>query len=192
MVKKYNPWSMEELFWKETSGISWAQIGIVYLLALLVFIPGIIRIKKNKSTLKDVFLAYWIFVWAGIMILITILRREPGYAKLDVNPFPSWEDFGGSEFKTAFTFYNVLLFVPWGFLIRLYNHRMPDRKAFWTTVLVSLITTCGIEVTQLVTRMGYFEFTDIINNVMGGIIGALFGARFLKRRRKRAQKRGKL
>lgn len=185
MKKAYHDWSMQDVFWHELSGISWEQIGIVFLLALIVFIPGIIRIKKEKSTFKEVFLAYWIFVWAGIMLLITIFRREPGYVKEYLSPFPTWDNFGGTDFTTAFSIYNVLLFIPWGFVLRLYNHRKPDVKAFWITVFVSLLTTCAIETTQLFTGLGYFEFTDIINNCAGGIVGAILGGYFLKKHRKK-------
>ena len=181
MTKEYHVWSVKDLVWQQLSGIRREQIGIVFLIGLLVFIPGIIRIIKKKSTIKDVFLAYGIFVWAGIMILITILRRQPGYAKENVNPFPTWESFGGSEFKTAYSFLNVLLFVPYGILLRLYNHRKPAGRAFLTTILVCLATTSAIEVTQLITSMGYFEFTDIINNSVGGLIGTIIGAILIKR-----------
>ena len=190
LKKKYQPWSFEELFWNEISGIDWKQIGMVFLLALIVFLPGIIRIIKKKSTFKEVFLAYWIFVWGGIMLLITILRREPGYATEEVNPFPTWENFGGSDFVTAFSIFNVLLFIPWGFFLRLYNHKKAGWKAFLITMLVGLVTTCTIEVTQLVTKTGYFEFTDMINNVLGCFIGSCFGASLIKKLRKSAEKTG--
>ncbi len=175
MKKAYHAWSMEDVFWHELSGISWEQIGIVFLVALIVFIPGIIRIRKKKSTLKEVFLAYWICVWAGIMLLITIFRREPGYVKENINPLPTWDNFGGFDYATAFSIYNVFLFVPWGFFLRLYNHKMTGRRAFWITMLVCFLTTCFIEVTQLLTNLGYFEFTDMINNCIGGFIGAILG-----------------
>ncbi len=180
MKKAYHEWSMEDIFWHELSGIGWEQIGMAFLLALIVFIPGIIRIKKKKSTIKEVLLAYWVVVWAGIMLLITIFRREPGSATLDVNPFPTWDNFGGFDYATAFSIYNVWLFIPWGFFLRLYNHRKPDRKAFGITLLISFLTTCTIEISQLITRTGYFEFTDIINNCIGGFIGAVIGGFFLK------------
>ena len=179
------------MFWQELRGIEWSQIGHVYLLALLVFIPGIIQIIRKKSTFKQVFLVYWIAVWAGIMFLITILRREPGYASDDISPFPTWDNFGGNGLKTVFTIYNVILFIPWGFLIRLYNNRKPDQKAFGLTLLISLCTTCAIELTQLVTTVGNFEFTDIFNNFLGGFIGACIGGiivrihRFFSRKKSR-------
>ncbi len=176
---------MEELFWNEISGINWKQIGMVFLVAFIVFLPGIIRIIKKKSTFKEVFMAYWIFVWGGIMLLITIFRREPGYATEDVNPFPSWENFGGSDFVTAFSIFNVLLFIPWGFLLRIYNHKKTNWKAFGITMLIGLASTCAIEVTQLITKTGYFEFTDMINNVMGCLIGSWFGVIFLEMCRKK-------
>lgn len=184
MLNEHQLQTLNDVFWREIAGISWPQIGLVLLFALLVFIPGIIRIKKKKSTFKDVFLVYWLVVWSGIMLCITILRREPGYASGKINPFPTWENFGGNGLKTVFSIYNVLLFVPYGFLIRLQRHRSENRKAFIFTLVAGLITTWGIEIIQLVTSMGNFEFTDIINNFIGALIGAIMGGAFLKIYRK--------
>ena len=175
MLTDHQVQTLDRIFWKELQGISWSQIGHVYLLALLVFIPGIIRIIKKKSTFWQVLLIYWITVWAGIMFLITILRREPGYASGKIDPFPTWDNFGGNGFKTVFTIYNIMLFVPWGFLIRLYNSKKPHGAAFFKTLLISLCTTCAIEITQLITTVGNFEFTDILSNFIGGFIGAFIG-----------------
>ena len=163
----------------ETEGISLHKIGLVLLISLLVFIPGVIRIIREKSTFKEVFMAYWLVAYAGIMFYITILRREPGYASGEINPFPTWENFGGNGYKTVFSIYNVLLFIPWGFLLRLYKHRSKRMKAFLYTMVVGFCTTCFIETTQLLTSRGNFEYTDIINNFTGCFIGEVLGALFL-------------
>ena len=191
MLTEHQMQTLNDVFWHEIAGISWSQIGLVYLLALLVFIPGIIMIKRKKSTFKEIFLIYWLVVWSGIMLCITILRREPGYASGKVNPFPTWDNFGGNGLKTVFSFYNVLLFIPYGFLIRLQRHKSENKKAFVFTLAVGLITTCGIEITQFVTSMGNFEFTDIINNFIGALLGAILGGFFIKKYREsgRSKKR---
>ncbi len=191
MLTEHQMQTLNDVFWQQIAGISWSQIGLVYLLALVVFIPGISRIKKKKSTLKEVFLVYLIVVWSGIMLNITILRREPGYASGKINPFPTWDNFGGNGLKTVFSIYNVLLFVPYGFLIRLQRHRSEDRKALFFTLLIGICTTWAIEIIQLVTSMGNFEFTDIINNFLGTLIGAILGVGFLKIYRKSKMKHAK-
>ncbi|MBQ3796772.1 MAG: VanZ family protein [Butyrivibrio sp.] len=164
------------VFWREISGIHFMHIAIVCILALLVFIPGIIRIKKKKSTIVDVILSYLLCVCVGIVLLITIFRREAGYPRNIISPFPTWENYGGNWFKTIFSFFNIILFVPFGLLVRLKQYRVPEKKAFIFTALMGILFTLFIENTQLITQTGYFEFTDMLNNFIGGMLGAKLGA----------------
>ena len=136
------------VFWREISGIHFMHIAIVCILALLVFIPGIIRIKKKKSTIVDVILSYLLCVCVGIVLLITIFRREAGYPRNIISPFPTWENYGGNWFKTIFSFFNIILFVPFGLLVRLKQYRVPEKKAFLAKHHIALwdvIASCDIK-----------------------------------------------
>ncbi len=57
---------------------------------------------------------------------------------------------------------NIALFVPFGFLLG-------GRKG----VLYGFLLSCGIEFTQFITRFGYCELDDILNNTIGASIGAV-------------------
>lgn len=58
---------------------------------------------------------------------------------------------------------NIALFVPFGFVIG-------GRKG----VLLGFLFSCGIEAAQYVTRLGYCELDDIMNNTIGAAVGAGF------------------
>ena len=163
------------IFLREITGISYVDIAIVCILSLVVLIPGCIRIKKKKSTGRDVLLSYLLCVCIGIMLLITVFRREAGYTTYDLHPFPTWDNYGGNEVKTLLSLFNVLLFVPFGFILRIRMHRKSKVRAFIVTICWGLLFTFLIENVQFYTDKGYFEFTDMLNNFLGTIIGAILG-----------------
>ena len=41
------------------------------------------------------------------------------------------------------------------------------------TVFVCILISAGIEIVQLITHRGLFEFDDIIHNTIGAVIGAV-------------------
>ncbi len=63
---------------------------------------------------------------------------------------------------------NILLFVPFGFLLPVGIKKM---EAFWKTWLAGFLFTVCIEVLQLVLKRGIFEPDDILNNTLGAMIG---------------------
>lgn len=63
---------------------------------------------------------------------------------------------------------NIILFVPFGLFIPVCFQKF--RKLLHITILC-IITTCIIEWTQCLLKIGVFQVDDIINNTLGGIIG---------------------
>ena len=70
---------------------------------------------------------------------------------------------------------NILLFVPFGYLVPSLFPRL--RHVVLLAFCVSLI----IEVLQLVTRLGYADVDDLINNTIGAAIGTLIYNTLLKK-----------
>ena len=63
---------------------------------------------------------------------------------------------------------NILLFIPYTVLfLTAFRPRRPFRAA----LLVSLCTTVGIELSQLLCRVGDFQVSDILYNTLGGLAG---------------------
>lgn len=72
---------------------------------------------------------------------------------------------------------NVLLFVPWGFLlfIALYSVRRPTLQTYVLTVLLGFTFTCGIEAWQYFLPSRVADVNDIIWNTIGALLGAILG-----------------
>ena len=68
-------------------------------------------------------------------------------------------------------FGNILIFMPFGFFVSFFcrKRRLIVLKAF----MLSMIFSCIIEFTQLMTRVGSCDIDDVILNTAGGLIGSL-------------------
>lgn len=63
---------------------------------------------------------------------------------------------------------NILLFIPWGFLLPLYFKNLRTFKQFIMTTLMAVLL---IESIQLFTMLGSFDIEDILLNTVGAYIG---------------------
>lgn len=63
---------------------------------------------------------------------------------------------------------NILMFVPFGFLLPLGVKRLGN---FWKTYLAGFLLAALIELAQLAMRRGEVEMDDIFNNLLGTMIG---------------------
>ena len=72
---------------------------------------------------------------------------------------------------------NLLLFVPWGFLlfIALYTVERPTMQTYVLTVLLGLTFTCTIEAWQYFLPSRVADVNDIIWNTLGTFGGAILG-----------------
>lgn len=77
---------------------------------------------------------------------------------------------------------NAVGFMPFGFFLPVVSRR--SRK-WYNTLLFSFSFSLGIEVTQLVLRVGSFDVDDILLNTIGGILGFISYRIVQKYRRRR-------
>ena len=145
---------------------------IYYVVAVAVF--GAMQLWKKKWDLS-LLVAYMFLVLA-----YTVLKRAPG-AELNYGMEPFWSykaifagGFSPVSRKTLFIqiLANVVMFVPIGFLA--------GRLMGWKGIVLGFGFSVIIELMQLLTGRGLFEFDDIIHNTLGAIIG--FGTCVLLRR----------
>ena len=82
---------------------------------------------------------------------------------------------------------NIIGFLPFGFFLPAMHQYF---RRVYRTVSVSFLFSCGIELTQLVTRRGSCDVDDVILNTLGGLLGYLLFAlsRRLARRTAPGQK----
>ncbi len=72
---------------------------------------------------------------------------------------------------------NVLLFVPWGFLmfIALYSVERPTVQTYILTILLGFTFTISIEAWQYFLPSRVADINDVIWNTAGTVIGAILG-----------------
>lgn len=63
---------------------------------------------------------------------------------------------------------NILLFIPWGFLLPIYFKSL---QAFRRFIITTIIAVLLIEAIQLFTMLGSFDIEDILLNAVGACIG---------------------
>ena len=83
-------------------------------------------------------------------------------------------------------FLNILLFIPFGFILscNLHIYRRP-KHLFLPILLSGLLVSISVELLQYVTSRGFTEIDDVINNTVGSLIGWLSYDRMLKAVKKR-------
>lgn len=83
-------------------------------------------------------------------------------------------------------FLNILLFIPFGFMLccYLYKYRRPQHL-FLPILLSGLFVSVSVELLQYLTSRGFTEIDDVINNTAGAMIGWLAYDKMLKAVKKR-------
>ena len=83
---------------------------------------------------------------------------------------------------------NVVAFFPCGFFLPVVSRRS---RRWYNAVLLCFGLSLGIEVTQLIFKVGSFDVDDLFLNTAGGILGFIWNRivqRYRIRRKRRAQK----
>ncbi|WP_166246101.1 VanZ family protein [Paenibacillus turpanensis] len=115
-----------------------------------------------------------LLIFDEIRMHIREVNQEINYLRYNLVPFESIStylmNFHDYNFDTWFfnTFGNVLLFLPFGFLLPVLFSK--TRTAI-RIICLSLTFSLVIEILQLTTRFGQFDVDDLILNSIGGYIG---------------------
>ena len=159
-------------------GKSYLAIGILcaVVIVALVFVGYKFIYQKKMQGQKKL---SWIkLLWLVVMICYllvvcgaTLLRVGDFYHGMQMQPLfasyrEAWAEFAARDWRNLIL--NILMFVPFGFLLPFGIRKM---RVFWRTYLCGFIVTLGIEVIQLASGKGIFEWDDILNNTVGTMIG---------------------
>ncbi len=140
-------------------------IGIIYFIFFRRFLKN-----HMQTNIKKVIIFCILFCYIVIVIGATIFIRPGVYEHANLNLFSSyieaWNNYSKSYWRNIIL--NILMFVPFGFLLPLFSDRF---KKFYWTLSLGFLFTFGIEATQYITKRGIFEVDDIMNNWIGALIG---------------------
>ena len=116
-------------------------------------------------------IAVLVWIWVGkwntgllagylfLILAVTVLDRRPG-PKMTYELIPFWS-YGVKSLRMEILL-NIILFIPVGLL-----------SPRWKTVGLAAGYSMLIELAQLVSFRGLFEFDDVIHNALGTAIGVL-------------------
>src|SRR5438477_8749378 len=143
--------------------------------------PTTITIRKPVTVLL------LIAATVGIGIL-TLQISGKSYAKVDPIPFEDvrhlWHRVAHRPVSTHIVavvlvpiVVNILLFVPWGFLMFITLHTLdrPTVQTYVLTILLGFTFTCAIEAWQYFLPSRVADINDVIWNTIGTFFGAILG-----------------
>lgn len=166
-------------------GFNYIYAGIIIVLYLggIYWLAKASKLKHGRiSSKRDILWALIAGVYIGVLVFATLLNREVGQGvQMELMPFWSYRQFilEGNMHLFAQMIYNVLAFVPWPILfVQVFKSLRNFRWAVGSAFLFSVF----IEITQLVLKIGLFEFDDMFHNTFGAVIG--YGVLTLYRRQK--------
>lgn len=147
--------------------LSYLPYGIIAGLFAAVILRGYNagRRKRGKAAIS-LPATTCLVMYVAVLLAITYFSRESGSRiGIDLELFSTW---GINKRNNAYVVENVLLFIPYGFLLPW--ARVRQRNFFWC-LLTGALTSMGIECMQLITGRGYFQIDDILTNILGTILG---------------------
>ena len=123
------------------------------------------RGRMNAST--AIILPVLVFYLSFILTITVIERRARRKARYKLELFWSYRKaFSGVPQLLWENFWNVVLFIPLGLMGTVLMKKHP-----WLAVVFGMLLSAGIELLQLLTHRGLFEFDDIFHNTVGAAIG---------------------
>lgn len=143
-----------------------------------LFSVGIIfyNIKRNKEKpiLRCLVIIYFIFV----LLLTIITRTQKPTITAKMIPFWSWYEVLIHHNIMLFeeNILNILMLLPLGIMLKLLTPNFKIKNSFY----FGLVLSATIEVTQLIFRLGLFEWDDMIHNTLGCVLGTLIAENIMQ------------
>lgn len=108
--------------------------------------------------------------YLSFVITITIIERLPSYnAQYNLVLFWSYQAIARGELGLiSQVLWNIVLFIPIGLLLMLL---LTNKHKYMFALLFGILHSILVEVVQLISHRGLFEFDDIVHNTLGAIIG---------------------
>lgn len=167
-----------------------------YLLSFIIVVglPVALRLFRVRKNTARVFLCAYIIT---VLIITLGSRKADIISHVALDPVRWYttaiktiaegvQKYGWSELGKRLWWYryqfgnmalNVLLFMPLGYLLPVSITRF-DR--WWQVLLIGFLFSLLIETVQLITRLGWFDASDLLHNTLGVLIGYWIYSRWLK------------
>lgn len=146
--------------------------GAGYFIVYKKIFKGKKKLSKKTMIVGAIFICYIMVVISATLLDRFTMWMDPNNinamerSSLFSSYREAWNKFSFTEWRNLVL--NIVLFIPFGFLLPMLSGKF---EKFWKTYVMGLLLTVLIEVTQLITGRGVFEFDDILNNFVGTMIG---------------------
>lgn len=159
---------------KSLSALDWGLFlgGISALcIGCIAYETACLTKRRSYPLARAVLLVVALVWWLYVVYALTLSGRVDHGAGVYLVPFTDWFDGKGLRgTKVAFSFLNVLLLAPAGFIISLL---VPWKHRILGAVCMCAALSIGVEVVQHVLQVGDAETEDVLFNVMGAFFGCL-------------------
>ena len=153
-------------------------MGYRILAFLVAVVIGLLLVRQNRKWAWPL-AAVWL---AGLVYAAFLMRTPYAAPRALLDPFHALKLFlkaDGLAFVKRLRYLegaglNILLFVPFGYLLPLLWKRA---ERWWKVVLCGFVLSLLIELTQLMTHLGMFDLDDLMNNSLGAFLGWAASAR---------------
>ncbi len=157
-----------------TVAVVWA-VAFVLLMALRLFLPFTAELEVFRTDYVRFFRdssGMFLLFYVCVLIYCFLLQRRPGgESGMNLIPFAMiFSYIASASFAYESIFYligNVLCFFPFGFFYRIYKPRFDLLRL----ILLPLVLSLLIEISQIIFGMGDFDVDDIIMNAFGFYFG---------------------
>lgn len=127
---------------------------------------------KNKKVYRAAVKALTIPYGFMVLWLTLIDRITTNVHQIKPPLWEIWEFLHGDTEMMLYTLANMLMLLPLGVLLPVWFKSMNHWKRIAVT---AFMVSFAIELAQLLTTRGLFEFDDILTNTIGAVIGYQIG-----------------
>ena len=130
--------------------------GLILVMILSILMALFLILKKNTLLMIN---------YTITLLIILLFREETRGANVSFDTFKRWAPLILSN-KTVFINIvgNILIYLPLGIIFSKYLN-------LFKTIAYANVFIIGIEIIQLVFRLGIFDVLDIILNILGVLVG---------------------
>jgi len=118
---------------------------------------------------------FWLLLGYGLLLVYgTLFPLDPvdGSASVDWRRLFDWRG-AWARLSLSDVLVNLLVYLPWGYLLSRRLERLPGSAAFWLTVAAGGLLSITLEYIQLYLPARVSSFSDIVLNTVGTAAGAL-------------------
>lgn len=144
------------------------------ILELTSILLGVVKMKDSKRVGQVLFVGYVI-----ILIWILLFKFSTSFSDLvsqfnnqprNINLIPFKDSVMlNQKIELSEIINNIIIFIPFGGLLGIID----KKSSFLKKIVIILLFSLAIELSQFVFGLGATDITDIITNTLGGIVGLL-------------------